>query len=227
MPPKISPIASQPKSDENYLFPTPNYDESIGLSGQDGALEPYSPRWDSGIETLAENNINDSDIIPVSFESIETCLKEFLEPGSEHTTRSISLFQAKWNRENLPPSPGMVSCATSEDSQTPGAAGDPPAISSLGKRAMDSRPNKISSSNERPNENEEDDEEGDQRRFPKKQRVNRDPDDTYKGPKFCCHFHKRNPKKYCLQKYQNLATKEQKRWEKCAGQGSGELRHLM
>jgi hypothetical protein len=125
------------------------------------------------------------------FESFEYwVLHDALDP--DLLARSLSLFQAEWQRKNVPRSPGVISYTTTGEStlETVATSSEANATSQkesgrhLGKHILPAR------------EPDEDDEAEDERRR-KKQKQTRDTNKPYDGPRFACPFYKKDPSKYC------------------------------
>lgn len=125
------------------------------------------------------------------FESFEYwVLRDALDP--DLLARSLSLFQAEWQRKNVPRSPGVISNTTTGEStsETVVTSSEANATSQkesrrhLGKHNLPAR------------EPDEGDETEDERRR-KKQKQARDTNKPYDGPRFACPFYKKDPSKYC------------------------------
>lgn len=163
--------------------------------------------------------------VPDTIEAIESSIKEALSAEPETASRLIPIFREKWKRENVPLSPGVLSCATSDDNYSHYSTPNVSSSIDSSKRVSESQTKPKLQLNKRPNDEEGEGEDED--RLPKRSKKSRDIGNPYTGPKFACHFHKYNPKQYCVRKDPNLTTSEQIRWRICGGQGSKDLRHLM
>lgn len=205
-----SPIDKNGDSANNFI---PKDDDSLDVYSDPGyfqALEEYETEYNA---------------IPDSFEDIEDSINDALASEPELAARLNSTFQAKWKRENLPVSPGAVSCTNPGESPVQYSGTEPSALTISKEEGTDSQLRGKIQPDKPPNGDEDEDEE--QNPPPKKRRNHRDQGDVYRGPKFACHFHKYNPKKYSIRKDPNLTTQEQKRWQICGGQGSKEFRRIM
>jgi hypothetical protein len=189
---------------------------------EDDSLDIYS---DPGYFQALEEYETECNAVPDSFEDIEASINDALASEPELAARLISKFQAKWNRENLPASPGIVSRTNPGENPAQYSGTQPSVLTTSGKRGTDSQLRGKIQPDKPPNGDEDEDEE--QNLPPKKRRNYRDQGDVYRGLKFACHYHKYNPKKYNIRKDPNLTTQEQKRWQICGGQGSKEFRRIM
>ncbi|RDL39887.1 uncharacterized protein BP5553_04227 [Venustampulla echinocandica] len=214
------------KQEATVCAKTPVADEdSIPVKGlnaveDDGTDLFFDPGTGSPVESIYEYNA-----IPDTFEAIESSIKEALPADPEIVARLIPIFREKWKRENIPLSPGVISCATSDDNYSHYSTPNTSSIIASGKTGSDSQPGYKHQLDKR--SNDEDGEQEDEEGPPKKQMKFRDLGNAYTGPKFACHFHKYNPRQYCVRKDRNLSTPEQIKWRICGGQGSKDLRHLM
>ncbi|KAE8443971.1 hypothetical protein EG329_001195 [Mollisiaceae sp. DMI_Dod_QoI] len=160
------------------------------------------------------------------FENIDIAIaREALASDPELLASSIDLFQAQWQRRNLSQSPGVVSCATEDN--TPRST-TTTSQTTQGKRDAGSMSNENGLGGKDPDtnggrENYDDNQGGDKKR----QKGLQPNHEGNSGLKYSCPYHKLNPKKYKLKKSPGLKTKDQTRWKACESQGWGEVRRLI
>jgi len=127
------------------------------------------------------------------FESFEYwVLREALASDPDLFARSLSLFQAEWERKNIPRSPGVVSQATTGDS-TSENGGTSTAMNATSQKESERHFGKHNLPTRDPDEGDETDGE----RRPKRQKQTRDSNKPYDGPRFACPFYRKDPSKYC------------------------------
>jgi hypothetical protein len=127
------------------------------------------------------------------FESFEYwVLRDALVSYPDLFARSLSLFQAEWQRKNIPRSPGVVSYATTGDSTS-----ETGAIASEANEASQKKPERHLGKRNLPMEDLDDGNETDDEPRRKRQKQSRDSNKSYDGPRFACPFYKKDPSKYC------------------------------
>lgn len=160
----------------------PEYNDKQNVLSED--LDYMDPISNTDLWTQSDSN---------GFESFEYwVLQDALASDPDLFARSLSLFQAEWQRKNIPRSPGVVSYATTGDSTSETGA--------ILSEANESRqketgrpPRKHNIPRKDPDEGDETDDEP--RR--KRQKQTRDSNKAYNGPRFACPFYKKDPSKYC------------------------------
>jgi hypothetical protein len=128
------------------------------------------------------------------FESFEYwVLRDAMASNPDLSARSLSLFQAEWQRKNIPRSPGVVSYATTGDSTS-----ETGAISSEANEASQKEQGRHLGKHHLPMRGpDEGDETDDDEPRRKRQKQSRDSNKRYDGPRFACPFYKKDPSKYC------------------------------
>lgn len=127
------------------------------------------------------------------FESFEYwVLRDALASDPDLFARSLSLFQAEWQRKNIPRSPGVVSYATTGDFTSENGA-----ISSEANEASQKEPGKHLGKHNLPTRDRDEGDETDDEPRRKRQKQTRDSNKPYDGPRFACPFYKKDPSKYC------------------------------
>jgi len=144
-------------------------------------------------------------------------LRSTLASDPDLFARSLSLFQAEWERRRLPQSPGVVSCATSGDSNQGGSLNES-TQSSLGQNEAGKQSRKHKRADEDLDDNEHENGEDGDGQHPNPKR-------PYVGPRFACHFHKMNPLVYDIKS--TAGASEQVKWAKCGVYGSIKLKDLI
>jgi hypothetical protein len=127
------------------------------------------------------------------FESSEyLVLQDAMASDPDLFARSLPLFQAEWQRKNIPRSPGVISCATTGDSTS-----ETGAISSEVNEASQKKPGSHLDKHTLPGRDPDGGDETDDEPRRKRQKQTRDSNKPYDGPRFACPFYKKDPAKYC------------------------------
>jgi hypothetical protein len=161
----------------------PGYNDKQNMRSED--LDYLDPTSNTDLWTQSDSN---------GFESFEYwILRDALASDPDLFARSLSLFQAEWQRKNIPRSPGVVSYATTGDSTS-----ETGAISSEANESSQKEPGRRLGKHNLPmrDPNEGDETDNDEPRR-KRQKQTRDSNKPYDGPRFACPFYKKDPSKYC------------------------------
>ncbi|KAH6710569.1 hypothetical protein BKA61DRAFT_98974 [Leptodontidium sp. MPI-SDFR-AT-0119] len=144
-------------------------------------------------------------------------LRTALASDPDLFARSLSLFQAEWERRRIPQSPGVVSCVTSGESIQGGGLTESTQNSpSQNESGTQSRKHKLADGDLNDNENKNGEDGDEQHPNPKR---------PYVGPRFACHFHKMNPLVY--DRKSTAGASEQAKWAKCGVYGSIKFKDLI
>jgi hypothetical protein len=189
----------------------PKYNDKQNMHSED--LDYMDPISNTDLWTQSDSN---------GFESFEYwVLQDALASEPDLFARSLSLFQAEWQRKNIPRSPGVVSYATTGDSAS--ETGAILSEANEGRQKETGRhPRKHNIPRRDPDEGDETDDEP--RR--KRQKQTRDSNKAYNGPRFACPFYKKDPSKYCPSATAGGNYSGDK-FAHCHKYGSIELHHLV